>query len=343
VQVKIEIAKAKQRFGLPADAPVCSCYEAGRDGFWLHRWLRSEGIENIVVDSSSIEVNRHKRRAKSDRLDGEKLVEMLVRYALGEKRVWRVVQAPTPQQEDERHLHREIETMQHERRQLANRISGLLINVGVHLKVNQQFNRVLPQLRQHDGTPLRPELVARLQREFERWHLVHKQLLVAERQLRQRAEQEAAASPAMQCLLSIRGVGAKGAWVLVREGLVWRNFRNGKQVGSMAGLTPTPYGSGTIDHEQGISKAGNARVRTLMTELAWGWLHYQPQSALARWFHQRFAAGNRRSRKLGITAVARKLLLALWRCASRGELPAGAETVNWQTKFKRATACAAGA
>lgn len=333
--VQMEIAKAKLRFGLPATAPVRSCYEAGRDGFWLHRWLVGQGIENVVVDSSSIEVNRRQRRAKSDALDATKLAEMLVRYGLGGERVWRVVQPPTVEQEDARQLHREVETMQHERRQLANRISGLLVAVGVRLKVNVRFLQRLACLRQYDGTPLPAGLVTRLQREFERWQLVHRQLLAGERELKQRAKEEAQASPALQNLLSLRGVGAKGAWLLLREGLTWRQFRNRRQVASMAGLVPTPYGSGTLEREQGISKAGNARVRTLLVELAWGWLGYQPQSELTKWYYQRFAAGNRRSRKVGIVALARKLLVALWRCAVHGELPAGAMTVDWRSKFQR--------
>jgi transposase len=341
--VKLEIARAKQRFGLSAEAAVKSCYEAGRDGFWLHRWLLSQAIDNQVVDSSSIEVNRRQRRAKSDGLDATKLAEMLVRYALGETRVWRVAQPPTPEQEDARHLHREIETMQHERRQLANRISGLLVSLGVRVTVNHRFAQRLPHLRQYDGTPLPAGLMARLEREFERWQLVHRQLLTAERELKQRAQQEAATSPQLQGLLSLRGVGAKGAWLLLREGLTWRKFRNRREVASMAGLVPTPYGSGTMAREQGISKAGNARVRTLLVELAWGWLGYQPQSELTQWYYRRFAAGNGRSRKVGIVALARKLLVALWRCAVHGEVPAGAHTVDWESKFRRSKASPAAA
>lgn len=334
-----EIAEAKQRFGLPSNTRVLSCYEAGRDGFWIHRWLRSQGVDSLVVDSSSIEVNRRKRRAKSDGLDAMKLSEMLVRYGLGEEHVWSVVHAPTPEQEDERHLHREIETMQHERRQIANRIGGLLTTLGVQSTVNHRFGQRLSGLRQHDGTPLPAGLVSRLEREFERWQLVHRQLLAAERELKQKAQHEAATSRSLQLLLSLRGVGAKGAWLLLREGLMWRNFRNRRQVASMAGLVPTPYGSGTIDREQGISKAGNARVRTLLVELGWGWLGYQPESELAKWYYRRFAPGNGRSRKVGIVALARKLLVALWRLVHDGEVPAGAKLVDWQSKLRRAKPC----
>jgi transposase len=332
-----ELARAKRRFELPSEAPIVTCYEAGRDGFWLHRALLACGLRNHVVDSSSIEVNRRQRRAKSDSLDAVKLVEMLVRYELGERRVWRVVQPPTPEQEDARQLHREIETLQHERRQLANRISSLLATVGIVLRVNRNFGRRLPTLRQWNGESLPAGLWERLVREFARWELAHQQLAAAERQLRTSVRQEAADSVPLQNLLRLRGVGPKGAWLLMREGLVWRHFRNRREVASMVGLTPTPYHSGTISRERGISKAGNARLRKLLVELAWGWLFYQPESQLSKWYRERFAASNTRSRKVGIVALARKLLVALWRCAVQGELPAEAQTVDWQQKFMRVT------
>jgi transposase len=332
-----ELAKAKRRFGVAADAPVVTCYEAGRDGFWLHRALTAGGVRNHVVDSASIEVNRRQRRAKSDSLDAIKLAEMLVRYELGERRVWRVVQPPTPEQEDARQLHREIETLQHERRQLANRISSLLATVGIALRINRNFGRRLPTLRQWNGESLSAGLEERLTREFARWELAHQQLAAAERQLRTSVRQEAADSVPLQNLLCLRGVGPKGAWLLMREGLIWRRFRNRREVASMVGLTPTPYHSGTISRERGISKAGNARLRKLLVELAWGWLFYQPESQLSKWYRERFAASNTRSRKVGIVALARKLLVALWRCAAQGELPAEAQTVDWQQKFIRVT------
>jgi transposase len=335
--VEREIAAAKQRFQLPPEARALSCYEAGREGFWLHRALLGRGIDNQVVDSSSIEVNRRQRRAKTDRMDAVKLVAMLIRYAGGERHVWSVVQPPTVQQEDDRHLHRELETLQHERRQLANRISSLLATVGVACKVNHRFAERLPQLRQWDGQALPAGLHTRLQREFERWQLTNIQLRAVERQLRELTKKEAAEDSPMQCLLGIRGVGAKGAWILLREGLVWRQFRNRRELASLVGLTPTPYHSGTIAREQGISKAGNGRLRRLLVELAWGWLRLQPDSELTAWYHRRFGVGNGRSRKVGIVALARKLLVALWRLATQGELPAGVELIGWESKFSRRT------
>jgi transposase len=234
-------------------------------------------------------------------------------------------------------LHREIETLQHERRQLANRINSLLATVGIQLRVNRQFGRRLPNLLGWDGAPLAAGLRNRLEREFARWQLAHEQLKTAERQLRTSARQEAAHSVPLQNLLCLRGIGPKGAWLLLREGLVWRHFRNRREVASMVGLVPTPYHSGTVARERGISKAGNARLRKLLVELAWGWLHYQSESQLAKWYRERFGSSNARGRKVGIVALARKLLVALWRCAANNELPAGALTLDWQTKFTRAT------
>lgn len=334
-QLHREIKEAKQRFALAPQAPVFTCYEAGRDGFWIHRAIQEAGIVNLVVDSSSIEVDRRKRRAKTDKLDATKLVEMLVRYHLGQHKVWRIVQVPTPAQEDARHLHREIEILQHERRQLANRIAGLLTAVGVNTKVNTKFGQQLEELKLYNGEPLGPELVSRLKREFARWEVVHQQLQEAEREMVRRTKAEAATNGAMQCLLSMRGIGPKSTWIFMREGLVWRKFRNRREVASMVGLVPTPYHSGKSSREQGISKAGNARLRKMLVELAWSWLRYQPFSALTEWYITRFHCGNNRSRKVGIVALARKLLVALWRLATTGEIPQGADYVDWTTKFKQ--------
>lgn len=334
-KVADEFRQAKRKFGLAEDARVVSCYEAGRDGFWLHRALRANGVENHVVDSSSIEVNRRQRRAKNDRLDATKLAEMLVRYELGERRVWSVVQPPSPEQEAARQLHREIEVLQHERRRLANRMGGMLTNLGISLIVNRHFVKRLQAARQWNGELLPHNLVERLLLEFERWQLANKQLANAERRLRHEVQKEAEQSPAMQRLVGLRGLGAKGAWLLLREGLLWRNFQDRRQVAGFVGLAPTPHCSGDLDRERGISKAGNARLRRLMTELAWGWLRHQPLSELTGWYLQRFGNGNRRSRKVGIIALARKLLVNLWRLAAHDVMPRGAESVDWRSKFQK--------
>lgn len=324
-----EIANAKRRFALPDNTKVRSCYEAGRDGFWLHRFLAHAGVENIVVDAASIEVNRRKRRAKSDRLDAIKLVSMLIRWHSGEPAVWRTVRVPTVEDEDRRQLHRELIALKAQRTKHSNRIKGLLASLGLGVVVDKHLPERLEALRQWDGAPVPPGLRQRTLREFQRWELVERQIdaLEAER-LDQIRHAETPEMKQVRQLLRLKGMGQNGAWLLVREVFGWRQIRNRRELASLAGLTPTPYASGGIQREQGISKAGNRRVRWMMVELAWGWLRYQPNSELSRWFHRRFGAGNSRQRKAGIVALARKLLVALWKYLERGELPAGAEVVE---------------
>jgi transposase len=321
-----EIKKAKLRFDLPADTPVISCYEAGRDGFWIHRVLAHEGVQNIVVDSASIEVSRRKRRAKSDRLDAVKLVSMLIRWHNGEKKVWSVVHVPAVEDEDRRQLHRELIELKAERTELSNRIKGLLAGLGLNIVINAQLPVRLGKLRQWDNAAVPPALQARILREFERWQLVLRQ--IRELEAHRRREIRTDKSPRgeqTRRLISLKGVGANGAWLLVREFFGWRKIRNRRELASLAGLAPTPYDSGGSRHEQGISKAGNRLVRWMMVQLAWGWLHHQPNSELSKWYQRRFGEGKSRVRKLGIVALARKLLIALWKYLETGEIPAGAE------------------
>jgi len=320
-----ELTRAKAHFGLPAHAAVRSCYEAGRDGFWLHRYLRSRGVANDVVDSSSIAVNRRARRAKSDRLDACKLVTMLLRADAGERRVWSVVRVPSVTDEDRRQLHRELLFVRRDRARLTNRIKGLLANQGLVLSTLADLPAQLATVRLWDGTPLPPLLRARLERE---WSVVaaltqRLQALRAER----RALLETSDDPAIvrvRQLLALRGIGPETAWLYVMEFFGWRTFRNRREVGALAGLVPTHYQSGDVQHEQGISRAGNRFIRALAIDLAWGWLRYQPQSALTRWYRARFARGGSRVRKIGIVAVARKLLIALWQNLATGCIPEGA-------------------
>jgi transposase len=321
-----EIKKAKLRFDLPANTPVFSVYEAGRDGFWIHRVLAHEGIQNIIVDSASIEVSRRKRRAKSDRLDAVKLVSMLIRWHNGEKKVWSVVHVPSVDDEDRRQLHRELIELKAERTELANRIKGLLAGLGLSVVVNSRLPVWLEKLRQWDKTEVPPALKARILREFERWRLVGQQVgeLEAQRRREIRTEKSPQGEQTRQ-LIRLKGIGANGAWLLVREFFGWRKIRNRRELASLAGLTPTPYDSGNSRHEQGISKAGNRLVRWMMVQLAWVWLHHQPNSELSKWYERRFGEGKSRVRKLGIVALARKLLIALWRYLETGELPPGAE------------------
>jgi transposase len=322
-----EIAAAKKRFGLRVETAVRSCYEAGRDGFWLHRYLSQAGIENVIVDSSSIEVNRRARRAKSDQLDVEKLLLMLIRYHLGDRRVWNVVHVPTVEEEDRRLLHREIRTLKKEKTRAINRIRGLLATQGIRLKSPLKPNEeVLDRIRLWDGSPLPAGLKSRVQREWEQVEFVEGRIRTLESQrravLREGREVDVAK---IRQLEQLRAIGRQGAWVLVREFFGWRKFKNRREVGALAGLVPSPYQSGESHREQGISKAGNRHVRGVAVELAWAWLRYQPQSRLTRWYRRRFEKGGPRARKVGIVAVARRLLIELWRYLETGVLPEGAK------------------
>lgn len=331
-----EIAKAKKRFGLPDDAPVFSCYEAGRDGFWLHRFLESHGIHNVVVDSASIEVKRRRRRRKTDRLDAGKLLSMLIRWQQGERHVWSVVQVPSVADEDRRQLHRDLLELKAERTQHTNRMKGLLAGCGLAVPtIDARFPEMLAKLRTWDGRPVPRELQQRLVREHERWQLVDRQIkdLTNERARRIRTVKDTSVDKVRQ-LLRLRGIGPNSAWLYVMEFFGWRRIRNRKQLAALAGLTPTPHQSGDSDHEQGISKAGNRRLRTMAVEIAWCWLQYQPASALSQWYQKRFAKGSSRQRRIGIVALARKLLVGLWQFLENGELPAGAETVPWKTGLR---------
>jgi transposase len=323
--VQEEIARAKQRFGVPEAARVVSCYEAGRDGFWLHRALVAQGVANIVVESSSLEVKRHYRRAKTDRLDVYKLLTMLMRHAAGERKVWSVVHVPSADDEDRRQLHRELLTAKGDRTRVINRIKGLLASQGLTMPLHGDFLKQLEHLRLWDGSPVPPGLRQRLVREWEQLAGLSHQIaqLEADRQERLRSAEDTAMAQVRQ-LLTLKGIGVNSAWVFVMEFFGWRAFRSGKEVGALSGLPPTPHASGTIAYELGIAKAGNRYIRALAIEIAWGWLRFQPESALAQWYQARFGRGSSRMRRIGIVALARKLLIALWRFLETGALPAGA-------------------
>ena len=320
------IGKAKANFHLSPEVRVVSCYEAGRDGFWLHRYLVSLGIENQVVDSSIIETNRRERRAKTDRLDGVKLLTMLMRYWAGERGLWSVVRVPNVEEEDARRLHRELGSLKKERTRHRNRIRDWLVAQGLRLEPNRDFLKRLETLTLWDGTSLPAELKGELEREYRRLSLVEEQLRALE-QTRTERIAHADSHPLRQVvrLMGLRAIGPNCAWLLVMEFFAWRGFRNRRELGACAGLTGTPYDSGGSKRDQGISKAGNARVRTMMVEIAWLWLRHQPNSKLSRWFRERFAGGGARMRRVGIVALARRLLVALWRYLEEGLLPEGAE------------------
>lgn len=320
-----ELAAAKARFALPATTRVRSCYEAGREAFWLHRALAARGVENLVVDAASIEVNRRARRAKADRLDNEKLVEMLLRYHAGAQRVWHVVHVPSEADEDRRHLERERYTLLQERTRLRNRIHSLLATQGVQLRLVGDVPAALAGVRRWDGTPLPPGLRARLAREWGRLQAVTAAVAAQERARTQAiAVPDDAAAVAARRLAQLGAVGETIAWTMATELFSWRQFRNRRQVGCLIGACPTPYQSGAQHREQGISKQGNPQLRALAIEFAWLWLRYQPESALSQWYEARFAKGGPRVRRIGIVALARKLMIALWRYVDFGEVPLGA-------------------
>jgi transposase len=326
-QLEREIIKAKNRFGLKGDIPIKSCYEAGRDGFWIHRYLLSKGIDNLMVDSSSIEVSRRKRRAKSDRLDAGNLLRLLMRYHGNERQVWKVVTAPTVEEEDARHLHREIETLLRERTRYRNRIKALLAQHGLNVKnpSRKNFLKTFEALRSWDGQALPESIKSRAIREYERLTMIedHIKLLKKEREQKVAGKETVSVRQVTQ-LRELCGIGVNSSWVFVMEFFGWRKFRNRREVAALAGLTPTPYDSGGSQREQGISKAGNKRIRTMAVEIAWCWLRFQPQSKLSQWFNERFAGGGSRMRRIGIVALARKLLIALWRYLEHGVIPEGA-------------------
>ena len=315
------IAKAKARCALAPQAGVHSCYEAGRDGFWLHRWLLAQGIDNVVVDSASIEVNRRARRAKTDRLDADKLLSMLIRYHADEPRVWSVVRVPTAAEEDARRAHRELGRLGHERTAHVNRIRALLVLN--NLRVKYVGGRPWQRWWIGHAQELAPGVRAEIERESERLLLVKKQMDTIEAAQRQAVA--AGTEPQVAGLAQLRGIGITSGWVLAKELFGWRRFRNRREVAGCLGLTPSPYASGESETEQGISKAGNRRVRTLMVELAWSWLRYQPQSELSQWFNRRFASGGKRMRRIGIVALARRLAIALWHYLEDGLVPNGAQ------------------
>lgn len=312
-----EVAKGRRRFEVDESAKLFTCYEAGRDGFWIHRELMKRGVENIIVDPSSIEVSRRARRAKTDSLDALGLVEKLAKYVRGEKDVWRVVRVPTVEEEDARRVHRERERLMKERTGHITRVKSLLALVGLRVTNIRHVERVLEQLPSALGDEVA--------RQLSRLKLVEEQLeQVAVDREKAISQRRLPNADKIEHLERLKAIGPTTATVLVSELFGWRAFKNGKQVGSCAGLTPTPYSSGDVEREQGISKAGNKRVRTLCVEIAWAWLRFQPASALARWFEERFAKGSGRSRRVGIVALARRLLIALWHYVEHGVVPEGA-------------------
>jgi len=318
------LAAAKARGGLPLDAPVRSCCEAGRDGFWPHRCVTQLGVENLVVDSSSIEVPRRARRAKTDRLDGEKLLRLLLRYWSGERDVWQVVHVPSVAAEDARHASRSLTTLQGERTRYRNRIHSLLALQGVRLRVDARLPERLALARDWANAPVPPGVQARVLETWRLWQAVE-----AERRARRTAEQQAvrrADTPVRQQaqrLAQLQGIAARTATVLAEE-LFSRDLCNRRQVGALTGFVSAPYQSGARHQDQGLARSGLPAVKRIGVEIAWAWVRFQPASALTQWYQRRFGTGGAVARRIGIVALARRVIIALWRYATTGVRPAGA-------------------
>jgi len=306
---------------------IMSCYEAGYDGHWLHRWLTDRGVTNYEIDPASIEVNRRARRAKTDRIDVDQLMRTLAAHVRGEPRVCSVVRVPSHEDEDRRRVSRERKRLQNERTQHSNRIIGLLHGQGIRdvQPLKRGLLASLDQLRTGDGRALLAKLKAEIVREHERLCLVNKQL--SELEAASQAEVKAAASGSagaqIKELARLRGIGLRSGRDLVNE-VFYRSFNNGRQVGSFLGTVNSPYNSGNSKRDQGISKAGNKRARALSIQLAWLWLKHQPESELSRWFQARVGELKGRIRRIHIVALARKLMIALWKYLTTGLVPAGA-------------------
>ena len=324
--MKQEVEKARERFGLEKAASVRSCYEAGREGFWIHRALEGMGIENIVIDAASMDVKRRKR-AKTDRIDAEGLVRQLIRYWRGERDVWSVVRVPSEEAEDSRQMHREMEVLKRERGQHRVRIQSLLFTVGQDVEVSSGLMKQLGQLCRWDGKPLSEGMRERIGREYERMKVVEQDLAELKRKQREKlaSKQSSPSLEKIRKLKQLRGIASGSSWVFVMELFGWRQFRNRREVAGALGITPMPYQSGDSAREQGISHAGNRRARTMAIEIAWSWLRYQPDSRLSRWYRERFGSGGPRLRRIGIVAMARKLMVDLWRYVEFGTMPEGAQ------------------
>jgi transposase len=320
-----EVQLAKQKLGLEPATPVVVCFEAGRDGHWIYRWLSAEGFKVLEIDSSSIETARGRKHVKTDRIDVEKLLDLLMRYCLGFRKAFRIVRVPSEEAEAGQRLHREDEWLIRQRGRVSNRLKGLLVTQGItEVPLKREFEDWLEKAQTWNGSDLSDALKTEISRLYEQYQLMNAQIAEVEQAYQQELLSDTAVANKRRQLERLKCIGPKTSRILSAEVFSWRVFSNGKQVGAMSGLVPTPSQSGDVQREQGISKAGNRRVRRVMIELAWFWLRWQPESHLSQWFDQRFAHGGKRMRRIGIVALARKLLIALWRYVEHGEIPKGA-------------------
>jgi transposase len=306
---------------------VASCFEAGRDGFWLHRLLIAHGVANHVMEPTSILVNRRSRHAKTDRLDAQGLLRVLVAYRRGDHHVCSVVRVPSPEEEDAKRQHREREHLVQERVRIGNRIQALLATQGIRKRLSlRSWDRDLKALQTGDGRPLPLHLHAELNRLRRRLVMTLEMIreVEAEREQELVEKKNDPATDTIRALCRIRGIGKNVATVLTRE-VFYRSFSNRRQIASYVGLAPMPFQSGEVDRDRTISRAGNPRARTTIIQFAWLWLRYQPDSALARWFRERVGNLQGRTRRIAIVAMARKLLIAIWRYVSSGIIPEGAQ------------------
>jgi len=316
------IETARQKMKWPKNVQIKSCYEAGRDGFWLHRFLKSKGIKNIVVDAASIEINRRAKKAKTDRKDLELLLRKLVDYHAGDKNVWSVVRVPSKKDEDERRPHRCLDRLKDERKNLKNRIRSTLVTHGLDLPSWKNLPKWLNQVKTFDGEELPPLVKKELFYEYKRLELIEEQIKEIQKLQKDKTKNPSTEKEKMVNMLTkLRGIGQQGSWKLVMEFLGWRSFNNRRELGGASGLTCVPHSSGDLDRALGISKSGNKRTRTLLVEMAWSWVRFQTHSTLTLWFTERFAYSGKRMRKIGIVALARKLLIALWRYLTQGIVP----------------------
>jgi len=317
-----EVCEARKKLNVPADAPVLIAYEAGQEGFWLVRALRARGFNAEVIDPVSLQVDRRSRRAKTDRLDAEALVRALWRYQGGEAHALRMVRVLSEAEEDDREWQRERDRLKAEKCACSDRIRKKLRTQGLwHLPKDWRQQLRAGTLRRFAGTPLGKMLRTAMEIELKRLELVEDELKGLEARL---SELNPKTQERIDALYQLKAIGAIGSRSLAML-LYWRTFENQRQVGACVGLVGTPYDSGTMRQDQGISKAGDPRLRSLLIELAWMWLRYQPESDLAKWFVERTSGGGKRHKRVMIVAVARKLAIALWRYLDQGVMPAGAQ------------------